>query len=359
MRPIVHQFDIDGELISIVELRGGHIHDSYVAVIQTAAGPRRFVLQRINTTIFTDVDGLMENIARVTDHLRRRLSDLNAVELDRRVPTLVPTRAGPMVHRAPDGSSWRMTQFIERSTAIEFHRSPADAERAGQAFGELHAMLADLPSSSLGETIPRFHDTPRRVAVLEQALAVDSHHRAEEAHAEIEYALSRRSLADALIGPLQRGELPLRIAHNDAKLSNVLLDADSGEPLCVVDLDTVMPGTVLFDFGDMMRTMLCAAAEDEPDLSKVRITPAMFAALARRYLAATRDFLAQPERDRLVTAGRVITYEQGVRFLTDYLLGDAYYRTTRPGQNLDRCRVQFALLKQFEQHRGDFESCIA
>ena len=150
----------------------------------------------------------------------------------------------------------------------------------------------------------------------------------------------------------------MRIAHNDAKLSNVLLDADSGDPLCVVDLDTVMPGTVLYDFGDMMRTMLCPAAEDEADLSRVRIDPALFVGLARGYLAASRDYLTKAERDRLVIAGLVITYEQGIRFLTDYLNGDAYYRTTRPGQNLDRCRAQFALLEHLERHRSEFESII-
>jgi len=357
-RPIVDRFDIDGELTLITPLQGGHIHDSYVAVIQTPAGPRRFVLQRINTTIFTDVDGLMENIGRVTDHLRSKLRDANATELDRRVLTLVPMRAGPLTHRAPDGSRWRMTQFIERSTAIEFPRSPADAERAGRAFGEFHALLAHLPPPALCETIRHFHDTPRRLAALEQAIAVDSQHRADAIRTEIEFALSRRSLAAALVEPLQRGELPIRIAHNDAKLSNVLLDADSGEPLCVVDLDTVMPGTVLFDFGDMMRTILCPAAEDERDLSRVRVNTALFAGLARGYLDATRDFLTSTERSLLVTSGLVITYEQGVRFLTDYLQGDAYYRTTRPGQNLDRCRVQFALLKQLELHWSEFKAII-
>lgn len=358
MASVVKEFRIDGEMLSCRALPGGHIHRSHVVELQTDAGVRRFVLQRINTTIFTDPDGLMENVARVTRHLRHKLSESNAIDIDRRVLTFVRTHAGSTIHRAPDGSCWRMTRFIERSTAIEFPRSAIDAEHAGRAFGAFHAMLIDLPPSSLHETIPHFHDTPRRFAWLDQAIAADSHNRMHSAHAEIELALSRRSVAVALIEPLRRGELPMRIAHNDAKLSNVLLDADSGEPLCVVDLDTVMPGTVLFDFGDMMRTMLCPAAEDERDLSKVRMDRERFAGLVRGYLDATRDLLSPVERSLLVTAGMVITYEQGIRFLTDYLQGDQYYQTTRPAQNLDRCRVQFGLLTQFEQHHADLESVV-
>lgn len=357
-RQIVRQFDVAGEAASITPLRGGHIHESYVARIEAASGSRRFVLQRINTSVFADVEVLMNNVARVTDHLRRKLQDLNTPDLDRRMLSFVPTQAGLLTHRAPDGSCWRMMRFIERSTAIEFPRSPADAECAGRAFGAFHDLLADLPPPALHETIPHFHDTPRRVSAMEQAIAVDSQNRAHAARAEIEFALSRRSLADDLIEPLRRGELPRRVVHNDAKLSNVLLDTASGEPLCVVDLDTVMPGTVLFDFGDMMRTMLCPAAEDEHDLSKARVDLELFAGLARGYLAATRNLLTPAERGLLVTAGLVITYEQGIRFLTDYLRGDQYYQTTRPGQNLDRCCMQFALLTQLEQHRADLESVV-
>jgi len=357
-RSIVNMFGTDGDLDSIAPMPGGHIHASYIAALHTADGPRRFVLQRINTDIFKDPAGLMDNLARVTDHIRRSRSWSGPTELERCVLVYEPTRAGPLFHREPDGSCWRMCRFIERSTSIEFPRTPADAERAGQAFGEFHAMLADLSSQMLHETIPHFHDTPRRLAALEQAIPADSHHRACAARVEIEFALSRRSLSDELIKPLRRRELPMRIAHNDAKLSNVLFDIDSDEPLCIVDLDTVMPGTVLFDFGDMMRTMMFPAAEDEPDHSRVRIDPALFEGLARGFLAATRDFLTPAERDRLVLAGMVIAYEQGIRFLTDYLLGDSYYRTARPGQNLDRCRVQFKLLQEIERHRGDFETVI-
>lgn len=359
IRLVASNFAIDGELTAIAPLRGGHIHESHVATLQSAAGMARFVIQRINTAIFADVDGMMDNVARVCDHLHRRICEKRSAEVDRRVLTYVSTRSGSLLHCASDGSCWRMCRFIEKSTSIEFPRAANDAANAGGAFGDFHAMLADLPPPALRETIPHFHDTPRRFTALNEAIAADSHLRVDGVRTEIEFARSHQSLAGALIEPMGRGELPVRIAHNDAKLSNVLLDADSGEPLCVVDLDTVMPGTVLFDFGDMMRTMLCPAAEDERDLSKVRIERALFAGLVRGYLHATRDLLTPVERSLLVTAGMVITYEQGIRFLTDYLRGDQYYQTTRAAQNLDRCRVQFALLMQLEQHRADLESVVA
>lgn len=358
IRSVARHFSIDGELSTIAPLPGGHIHKSYVATLQSAPGKPRFVVQRLNTAIFPDVDVLMENVARVCDHLQRRMREANSIDVDRRALTYVPARAGSLIHRAPDGSCWRVCRFIEKSTSIEFPRTANDAANAGRAFGEFHAMLADFPSPELRETIPHFHDTPRRFAALIDAIAADSFRRAAGAHAEIEFARAHQSLAGALIEPMRRGELPIRIAHNDAKLSNVLLDAETGDPLCVVDLDTVMPGTVLFDVGDMMRTMLCPAGEDERDLSKVRIDRALFAGLVRGYLEATRDLLTSVERSLLVIAGMVIAYEQGIRFLADYLQGDQYYQTTRPAQNLDRCRVQFALLTQLEQHRADLESIV-
>ena len=229
-------------------------------------------------------------------------------------------------------------------------QTPAQAEQAGRAFGEFQSLLADLPAPRLHETIPDFHNTPLRYAALERAIAADACGRVAAAQPEIEFVGRRRALAPALLDLHRAGEIPERIVHNDAKITNVLLDAATGAGLCVVDLDTVMPGLSLYDFGDMVRTMTSPTAEDETDLSQVEVQLPLFEALARGYLAAAGCFLNAAERAQLVTAGKLITLEQGVRFLTDFLSGDTYYKTQRPDQNLDRCRTQLKLVASLERH---------
>jgi aminoglycoside phosphotransferase (APT) family kinase protein len=237
-----------------------------------------------------------------------------------------------------------MYHFIERARVLSSVQTPLQAEAAGRAFGEFQRMLADLPPPPLHDTIPDFHNTPLRLAALERAIAADVRGRVATARREIDFALSHRAVAPLLVDLQRSGAIPERIVHNDAKISNVLFDGRTGQALCVVDLDTVMPGLSLYDFGDMVRSMTAIAAEDDPEAAHVRFQPALFEALARGYLSAAGGILSAVERAHLAAAGELITYEQGMRFLTDYLHGDTYYRTTRPGQNLDRCRVQFALL---------------
>jgi len=329
LNDVVARFAIDAPVVAVEPFSGpaGHINASYVVTTHRGG---RFFLQRLNRHVFPNLDALMENVARVTRHVGGPLR-------------LVPTREGLACARDDQGDVWRLYGFIERAVARAM-ASAADAERAAGAFGAFQRALADLPGPRLHETIPHFHDTPRRLESFECAVQRDSAGRAAEARKEIAQVQGRRELAAVLVKAAASGTVPERIVHNDAKLANVLFDAASGEALCVVDLDTVMPGLALFDFGDLVRSMATRAAEDERDTSRVRLEPELFESIARGYVAATRKLLTPAERELLVPAAQVIVFEQAVRFLIDHLEGDRYYRIARPGHNLDRCRTQLALL---------------
>ncbi|MBU0640326.1 MAG: aminoglycoside phosphotransferase family protein [Planctomycetes bacterium] len=350
-------FDLEGELDSAEPFGGGHINASYLLSYCGSAGVARFLLQRLNDAVFADPPAVMDNICRVTAHIAQKLAVRNTPDAVRRVLTLVPTRAGTSFLRGATGECWRMYRYIENTRIHEAVATAEQAYAAGRAFGEFQHLLADLPAPRLYETIPDFHNTPLRFAALEKAVQADVCARAATVRAEIEFAREQRALAPVLLAAQQAGEMPERVVHNDAKISNVLFDRDSGEAICVTDLDTVMPGSVLYDFGDMVRSMTCVAAEDEPDLARVEVQLPLFEGLAHGYLEAAAEFLTPAERDHLVLAGRLIALEQGVRFLSDYLNGDIYYQTTRPRHNLARCRAQlklFASLTEHEPQMTDF-----
>lgn len=353
-RHIAAEFCGDAELGATRVFEGGHIHGSYLVELHDSAGAsRRILLQCINEFVFANAAALTRNIGRVTGHIRSRLRAVGVGDWARRSLRVVPARSGAPMIRDASGRAWRAFDFIEGAVSRGSVETPADAETAALAFGRFARLLSDFPPPRLDETIPGFHDTPRRLARLEDAVYQDAARRAASATEEIARVRESADIATLLLDPLARGEMPERVVHNDAKLSNVLLDAATGEALCVVDLDTVMPGATLFDFGDMVRSMTCRAAEDAEDCSGVHVDPMMFEVLVRGYAAGTGDLLTPAERMLLVESGMVITYEQGVRFLTDHLDGDRYYRTTRPNQNLDRARVQFALLRSLMEQRGD------
>jgi len=340
---IAQAFDIPGEFVSAVPTGSGHINDSYVVTFQVDLQHARFILQRINHHIFADPAALMQNIQRVTLHLAAKLAaDPDA---NRRTLTLIPSRNSRTFHLDSNGNYWRAYHFIENVRTFDIVESPAQAYQAAKAFGHFQRLLADLPAPRLHDTIPDFHHTPKRFAQLQQAIAADVANRAQLARPEIDLALRRRAFTSILLD----AQLPERVTHNDTKFNNVLLDDRTGEGICVIDLDTVMPGLAPYDFGDMVRTTTSPAAEDEQDLSKVTMQWPMFEALARGYLASAGGFLTPAERSHLVAAGKLITFEQGIRFLTDYLAGDPYYKTHRAGQNLDRCRAQFKLMESIEQ----------
>ncbi|MBI5864018.1 MAG: aminoglycoside phosphotransferase family protein [Planctomycetes bacterium] len=355
---MARRFQNVDDVVLVEPFRAGHINDSYRVEAGTPAGTRVFLLQRINTAIFTRPVELMENIQRSTAHIAARLRAARAPDADRKCLRVIPARTGDPAYRAPNGSWWRMYAFIENSRCRLAADSAALVEFAGAAFGEFLSLLSDLPPPRLHEVIPGFHDTRQRLAALETAVSRNVAGRAGAVADEIRFLRSRSRLAGALADLRQRGAVSERVAHNDAKISNVLVDAQTGEALCVVDLDTLMPGLVLSDFGDMVRSMTCMAAEDEPDASRVKLRLDFFESLARGFLRTTRDLLSPAERVHLVDGGQVITYEQAVRFLTDYLNGDTYYRTTRPDQNLDRTRTQIRLLEELLSHEQELRRIV-
>jgi hypothetical protein len=348
-------FALPGELAAAEPYGSGHINDTFVA--RTADG-FRYVLQRLNTAVFPDPLRLMHNVARVTEHVRARLAAHPAPELRRAPPELFPTRDGALCFVDATGGAWRALAFVADTRSVDVVESPAQARAAAAAFGAFQRLLVDLPGPRLHETLPRFHDSPLRLAALERAVARDPHGRAAGAMPEIAFARAHEPLTRAIVPRLADGSLPERVTHNDTKINNVLFDVASGEAVCVIDLDTVMPGAAVYDFGDLVRTMTCSAAEDERDLAKVELSLELYEAIARGYLEAARAFLVPAEVETLVPGGTLITFETGLRFLTDHLEGDGYFRIHRPGQNLDRARTQLRLTAELERERGTLERIV-
>jgi aminoglycoside phosphotransferase (APT) family kinase protein len=270
------------------------------------------------------------------------------------VLTLVPARDGQAWHVDAAGNHWRAYLFIERARTYDAVESAEQAFKAARAFGEFQRQLADLPAPRLHDTIPDFHHTPKRFAALEAAIRADAAGRAKLARAEIDFALAHQPMTRVLL----EANLPERVTHNDTKFNNVMLDEATGEGICVIDLDTVMPGLALYDFGDMVRTTTSPAKEDERDLTKVTMQFPMFEALVRGYLAAAGGFLTPAEKQRLAFSGKLITFEIGIRFLTDYLAGDVYFKVHRDGHNLDRCRTQFKLVESIAQQEDAMNKLV-
>ncbi len=355
------RFRLGGAPTAAHELRSGHINDSYVV---SSRGGRRGLLQRINEHVFTEPRRLMDNVERITRHLARSLGPGSR----RHRLTLIPADDGRTwveIQSGSEGSGaggcWRMYELIEDVTTEVTASSTDQVFRAAHAYGRFQGMLADLPPPPLFETIPRFHDTVSRFEALDRVLCAEpadpgAARRREQARAELQAAASHRGLAGRLIEAAAQG-VPQRIVHNDCKISNVLFDRQSGEALCVVDLDTAMPGLAAFDFGDMARSMAHRGDEDAPDPAGVEVDLELFTALASGYLDGAR-FLTAGERQSLVDGALVLTLEQAVRFLTDHLQGDIYFRVERTGQNLDRCRVQFALLESLLDRSRDLQRIV-
>ena len=349
---IACQFQIEGEFAGATTHGSGHINDSYCVTFRQAGIPDRYILQRINHSIFKNPIALMENIQRVTSHLAAKVSC--EPDRSRLVLTLIPARDERAWHVDADGSYWRTYRFIENAHSFDAVQSTDQAFQAANAFGRFQKLLVDLAAPRLHVTIKDFHHTPRRFVALQQAIASDVAGRAILAKPEIEFASAHQSITNVLID----ANLPERITHNDTKFNNVMLDDVTGEGICVIDLDTVMPGLALHDFGDMVRTTTSPAKEDEQDLSKVAMQFSMFEALVRGYLASASDFLTKDERQHLVSSGKLMTFEQGIRFLTDYLQGDAYYKVSYGEHNLHRCRTQFKLLESIEQQEERMDRLV-
>ncbi len=352
-RAAAREFKGCGEVLSATPYGSGHINDTYKVVSQQGGAPGTFILQRINHNIFKDPVALMENIERVTEHMAGKIN--GRPDRDRRFLRLMATEEGRRWHRDLEGNYWRAYNFIAQARSYDAVESTSQAFEAGRAFGKFQQLLADLPQPRLHESIPDFHHTPKRFATLERAIANDVANRAATSKPEIEFALAHRSLASRLLD----AKLPERVTHNDTKLNNVLIDDATGEGICVIDLDTVMPGLAAYDFGDMVRTTTSPAKEDEQDLSKVRMDFPMFESLLRGYLEAAGNFLTKGEREALVLSGKLITFEIGIRFLTDHLSGDTYFKVHRPNHNLDRARTQFKLVESIEAQEEQMERLVA
>ncbi len=347
LQPVFSQFAGCGTLRSVAPIHAGHIHGTWRVESEKAA----YILQRMSEQAFGDIPALMENIGGVTEYLKQSSGA-------RRTLSLVPLEDGGWFFEDGEASCWRLYEFLEGCICVDVVESPEQAFQAAQAFGDFHARLRDFPAETLHETIPDFHCTPRWLEKLNRAVAQDSQNRLCDVKNEVDFVLDRSADIPFLDDRLQRGELPLRVTHNDTKINNVLLDQETGEWACVIDLDTVMPGLVHYDFGDMMRTFLSPAAEDEPDLSSVELRMDVFEALAAGYLSRAGSFLTPLEIEHLVFSGKLITLEIGMRFLIDHLQGDSYFKTQRPGQNLDRCRTQFRLVELIEEQQSALQAVV-
>lgn len=349
---ISRQFHIYGELLHAEPCKVGHINETYTATYEQGGKQIRYIHQRINHEVFKDPVGLMDNLQRVTTHLRQKFAEHGVRDITRRALTVIPTRDGRSYFKTTDGEFWRTFVFIENVRTFESVESGEQAYEAGKAFGEFQRLLVDLPGARLHDTIPHFHNTRKRFEAFAKALKEDRVNRAASAKKEIAWVLAHEKLCDVVLKAMAAKKIPERITHNDTKFNNVMLDIETGRAMCVVDLDTVMPGCALYDFGDQVRTTTSPTLEDELDLSKVEMRMPMFKALCRGYLETAGAFLNKHERALIAFSGKLITYTIGLRFLTDYLNGDAYFRIHRPHHNLDRCRTQFRLVDSIERQEA-------
>lgn len=349
-RAVAGRFALGGDVRSIMSLPGGHINDSFRIDLGGKEEGTSFLLQRLNPHVFPRPDHVMENVARVTRHIARQGGP---------TLTLMPTTDGRDWLVDGAGGVWRLFRWIPDSVVHVRAESPAACYACGKAFGEFLRLVGNYAGPPLHETIPGFHDTKRRFAQLDAAVSRAASNRLADAQREITALLGERAVADVLPPQFASGALPTRIVHNDAKIANVLFDRTSDAALCVVDLDTVMPGSPLADFGDLVRSCASPTAEDEGDPSRVHADPARCAALARGFLEGSGDLLSSAERDLLVFAGRWITLEQAVRFLTDYLAGDLYYRVSYPDHNLVRARAHLALYRSLTDQEPGLADRIA
>lgn len=342
------KFCFDGELIDAQLNSQGHINDSYAVIIRNSSGKTcRYMLQRINHNVFKNPEKLMDNIKRVLTHIRKRIL-ADGGDPMREVLTIIRTKDGGCYYKSPEGYYWRAYIYLEDATTYQIVEKPEHLYSAGMAFGKFQQQLSDFPACELYETIPDFHNTVKRFEKFEQVLKEDKLDRAKNAADEVAFVLERKEDASRLINLRNAGELPLRVTHNDTKFNNVMIDIRTGKAMCVIDLDTVMPGLSLYDFGDAIRSGTNPASEDEKDLTKVKMDIDLYEYFTRGFLEAGASFLTPNEIENMPFAAKLMTFEVGMRFLTDYLEGDVYFKTHREGHNLDRARTQLKMVRDME-----------
>jgi len=349
MIPQIHAFQIDAAPVFYKRHGNGHINDTYLIVDESA---RQYILQKINKKIFRATHELMTNIKAVTEYLTARATQ------SREALQLIPTKTGADWLVDESGEYWRLYAFISDSICLQRVESIADFKESGVAFGNFQRALADFPAHTLHETIPRFHDTPNRFANFKAAVKADPLGRVKLVQREIDFALSQEAYGSTLMQLYEAGDLPLRVTHNDTKLNNVLFDRMTRKALCIIDLDTVMPGLAVNDFGCAVRFGASTAAEDETDLSKVSFALPLMEAYAEGFLQACGTSLTQNERLHLRDGAKMMTLEDGIRFLTDYIEGDTYYKIHRENHNIDRCRTQFKLVAEMDAKWAQMQDII-
>jgi hypothetical protein len=352
------RFAIQGEFLIGEEIQSGHINSTYRASYRQPDGSTlRYIFQAINRNVFKDPFAVMRNVEKVTHHINSKVLRVKK-DLGGQTLNLFPARAGGSWVEDDHGGVWRCYNHIEGCLTYDVVESTRQAYQAARAFGSFQDLVSDLDASQIHETIPDFHHTRKRYDRLMQAVAEDKEGRLAGVREEVDFIRSRESHVSRLLDLTASGEIPQRVTHNDTKINNVMIDSETDEAVCVIDLDTVMPGLVLYDFGDLVRSATSPAAEDERDLSLVRMRMPIFEALVEGYLDAAGNFINDAEAENLPFAGKLMTLEVGIRFLTDYLEGDVYFKTHHEGHNLDRCRTQLKLVERIEEQEKEMNAFI-
>ena len=346
-------FSIDGSFVSAKPLGNGNVNETLlVSYIQECGQVKRYVFQRINHKVFTKPRELMDNYVRVSQHIKNSCDQDDFGNAHKSVD-IVFTKLGERCCHLENGEYWRAYRYLENTKTYDVVENVAQAYEAAKTFAEFLKVIKDLPGERLHETIPDFHNTSKRIEVLEKAVKNDSYNRLKDVEQEVKFVLDRKEEAGTLLRLLAEGKLTERITHNDTKLNNVLLDDKTGVGVCVIDLDTVMPGLIQYDFGDMVRSGTASADENESDLSKVYMRFDMYSAILHGFLEKSDGFLTPLDKELLPLSAKIITLEIGTRFLTDYLLGDEYFKIRYPNENFDRARMQLKLVASMEEQ---FES---
>lgn len=343
----IQNFNFEGNIIKSEPLNKGHINDTFYIECKLENNIKKYILQKINTNIFKDVDKLMENIVNITNYLKNIVIK-NGGNPERETLNVIQTKDNKNYYRANDGGCWRAYKFIEDATTYDLVESPQDFYESAVAFGNFQLLLSNFPAHTLYEIIPNFHNTVDRLNKLKDAIKNDIADRVKYVQKEIDFVLEREKDCHIICDLLDKKELPLRVTHNDTKLNNILIDNKTKKAICIIDLDTVMPGTVLNDFGDSIRFGASTALEDEQDLSKVECSMELFEAYTKGFIEGTKNSLTDREKEMFPIGAKIITLECGIRFLTDYLQGDTYFKIHREHHNLDRAKTQFKLVLDME-----------
>lgn len=353
----IEAIDFKGEIEEVKAFGNGHINDTFLVKTREGDKEEKYILQRINHGIFKDVEKLMENYCSVCDYLKEVVKKRGG-DPHRETITVVPTKSGKSFLKDSKGNYWRGILFIKDSLTVEVIECKEDFYKTGKAFGDFQNMLSAYKADTLFESIPNFHNTKERFKTFLEAVEKDEAGRKNEVEAEINFILEREGDTAVLVNMLQAGELPLRVTHNDTKIGNIILDKDTKEGICIIDLDTIMPGLSLYDFGDAIRSGATYAAEDEKDLGKVYIDLELFEAFTQGFIEGSDNVLTSKEIEMLPTGAKVIILEQGIRFLTDYLNGDVYYKTSYEKQNLDRTKTQLKLVADMESKWSELNEIV-